>query len=520
MTNTVNDTSIATSLHPFLEGFLGYTDTKSIEVQKPIISARDFVFKYCFTLDPHDKKMPIKRFPQYEYLERMVDLWLENDLLLIVKSRQMMASWLYIALHLWDCMFHKGRTIFFVSKKEQDAGFDSQLSLLSRALFILERLPESMKPKYKKGLQPPKLEFPELHSSIMAMSQDSEGLRQYTASRILSDEMAFQERAEKAYIAMKPTLDGGGALTGISTPNGRNNLFYYLANDVVKGQKQKTPIIGQEGAEETRIQSVSKGVGFRKNRNGYGVVSLHWSANPNKDDKWKKESQKSYVSLDAWNQEQELDFNKTEGTRVFPGFRIDMHVKQLKANPYRTIWRGWDFGYNHPACVWVQFDELGRLNVLHELLGEEVLINEFAAEVKARSRRLFPGCTFKDAGDPAGQAVNDKSERTTIDILRSLGIRINMRKRPVREGINTIRGLLVPQADDKPRFVIDPSCEHLIDGFLGGYVRDEDDDPIKDGFYEHIFDALRYYCNVQVDPKTYREHALPRVYIPKPRREV
>lgn len=514
------DTSIAHDLRCLADGFLNYTDSRGgVEVMKARVSAKDFVFKYCFTLDPHDKKMPIKRFPQYEYLERMVDIWEESDLLLVVKSRQMMASWLYVALNLWDAMHHQGRTIFFVSKKEQDAGFDSQLSLLSRALFMLERLPESMRPKYKKGLQPPKLEFPELHSSIMAMSQDSEGLRQYTASRILSDEMAFQERAEKAYIAMKPTLDGGGALCGISTPNGRNNLFYYLANDIVKGQKEKTTLITAENDPRARIESISKGVGLRKNRNGYSVINLHWSASPKKDDNWKAESQKSYVSLDAWNQEQELDFNKTEGQRVFPGFRIDAHVKQIKANPYRTIWRGWDFGYNHPACVWLQMDELGRLNVLHELLGEEILINEFAAEVKAISRRLFPGCGFKDAGDPAGQAVNDKSERTTVDVLRALGIRVNMRKRPVREGINTIRGLLIPQGDVKSRFVIDPQCEHLIDGFLGGYTRNDEEEPIKDGFYEHLFDAMRYYCNVQVDPKTYKEHTMPRVYIPPKRRE-
>lgn len=510
----------ATNLQSLLDGFLENAEGRVSEVKQASISAKDFIFKYCFTLDPHDKKMPVKRFPQYPYMEHMIDVWEKEDLILVVKSRQMMASWLYVALHLWDAMFHQGRTIFFVSKKEQDAGYDSQLSLLSRAMFILDRLPESMKPKYKKGLQPPKLEFPELHSSIMAMSQDSEGLRQYTASRILSDEMAFQERAEKAYIAMKPTIDGGGALTGISTPNGRNNLFYFLANDVVKGQKEKSPIVGTTGNEGARVEALSKGVGVRKNRNGFSVISLHWSANPSKTPEWAAESKKSYMSNDAWNQEQELDFNKTEGTRVYPGFRIDMHVKQLKANPYRVIWRAWDFGYAHPACVWVQMDDKKCLNVLHELLGEEVLINSFAKEVKDISRRLFPGCDFKDAGDPAGMAVNDKSERTTVDVLRSMNIRINMRKRPVRTGINSIRALLIPQADEHPRFKIDPSCEHLIDGFLGGYTRNEDDDPIKDGFYEHLFDALRYYINVNIDPKTYAEYQLPRVYIPKPPRSL
>ena len=508
--------NIAQTLHPFLRGFQEFTGGKTDDVEASnFVGAKDFIFRYVFTMDPHDKKMPIKRFPYSEYTDKIIDTWLAEDMLLMVKSRQMMASWLFVALHLWDAMFHKGRMNFFVSKKEADAGFDNQLSLLSRAKFIYDRLPESMKVKIKCITKPnPKMEFPELNSSILGMSQDSEGLRQYTASRILSDEMAFQERAEEAYIAMKPTLDGGGCLTGISTPNGRNNLFYYLVNDVKKGQKIKpSEDVGE--ISKVGITSLCKGLGLRRNRNGFAVLSLHWSAAPWKDNKWMEQSKKSYSSDDSWRQEQELDFNKTEGTRVFPGFRFDTHVSKIVYNKHQTIWRGWDFGYHHPACVWVQMDEDGKLKILHELLGEEILINDFAAEVKRISRVLFPAMEFKDAGDPAGQATTDKSKRSTIDILRSLGFRINMRKRNVADGINVLRGLLIPLHDERPRLTIDPACEILVDGFLGGYVRDDEDDPIKDGYYEHLFDALRYFINVNYDPKSYKPFQLPRVYIPK-----
>lgn len=510
---------VALSTAPFLKGFLEYSspvkEGERDEKDKNFVSAKDFIFKYVFTLDPHDKKMPIKRFPQYPYIESMIETWEKEDLLLILKSRQMMASWLFVALMLWDAMFNKGRTIFFVSKKEQDAGFDSQLSLLSRALFIYERLPVSLQVPFKKTLKPPKLEFPGNHSSIMGMSQDSEGLRQYTASRILSDEMAFQERAEQAYTAMKPTLDGGGALVGISTPNGRHNLFYYLVNDLQKGKKEEAGSRITGDLTKARFETLCKGLSLRRNKNGFVVLALHHTANPHKNESWAEQAKKSYSSLDAWKQEQELDFNKTEGARVYPIFRSDVHVKQLKYNPYRTIWRGWDFGYNHPACVWVQ-EEDGVLHVLHELLGEEILITDFADEVKAVSRRLFPGCTFKDAGDPAGNFKNDKTERTSIDILRQKGIRICMKKRPVKDGIQVIRGLLAPRVPDlKPRLLVDPVCETLIDGFLGGYTRDEDDDPIKDGYYEHMFDALRYFANVNYDPRTFKSYKLPQVYIPK-----
>jgi hypothetical protein len=285
-------------------------------------------------------------------------------------------------------------------------------------------------------------------------------------------------------------------------------------NDVKKGAKTKPGDTGE--ISKSQLQVLGKGLGMRKNRNGFVVLSLHWSAAPWKDDAWMEKSKKSYSSEDSWRQEQELDFNKTEGTRVFPGFHFDTHVKKIKYNPHQTIWRGWDFGYHHPACVWVQMDEDGKLNILHELLGEEILVNDFAAEVKRLSRTLFPAMEFKDAGDPAGQATTDKSKRSTIDILRSLGFRVNMRKRNVADGINVLRGLLVPQGkDEKIRLHIDPCCEILVDGFLGGYVRDDEDQPIKDGYYEHLFDALRYFINVNYDPKSYKPWQLPRVYIPK-----
>ena len=486
-------------------------------IEGGVISAHDFVFKFAKTLDPHDKKNPIKNIPRHEYLERMVDVWLKDQLVCVVKSRQMMASWLFTALHLWDAMYHDGRSIFFISKKEEDAGFGNQLSLLARVEFMLQQLPENIRPKYKKSTRPPKLEFTGRYSSIMACSQEAESLRQYTASRIMSDEMAFQEQAEKAYIAMKPTLDGGGCFTGISTPNGRQNLFYHLVNDVKIGENRSgsTESISHGSIMGVRQESIGKGIWVRHNRNGFTIIGLHHSADPKKTPEWVAQMKKSYASEDAWKQEQELDFSKTEGARVYPGFKVDKHVRKLQYNPYRTIWRGWDFGFVHPAVVFAQLDENDRLCVLKEMMGEEVTINEFAKAVLKTSNELFPGCSFRDAGDPAGRARTDKSEKTTVDILRSFGIKMHMQNSGVDEGINCIRGLLVPRTDDKPGLFVDPSCEILMDGFLGGYIRKENGDAIKDGFYEHIMDALRYLVVVLYDVRTYRPYKPAKVYIPK-----
>ena len=221
----MREKTTADAVHEF-SALLGFKENKKI------VTAHEFVFEYAYTLDPHDYNNPIKRFPSKHYVKRFIDIWLEEKLMLCVKSRQMMATWLCVALNLWLAMYHRGQYIFFISRKESDAGLDSPLSILSRAFFIYCHLPVDMQTPLVKTAAPPIMRFPEMDSVIQGVSQDSDALRQYTASSIFNDEMAFQDKSRESYAALKPTIDGGGRLTCVSTPNGKNNLFYELVNDI------------------------------------------------------------------------------------------------------------------------------------------------------------------------------------------------------------------------------------------------------------------------------------------------
>lgn len=188
-----------------------------------------FVSRFCFSLDEHDKENPVKRFPDKAYVHGLCELFVAEPLLLVEKSRQMLVTWTMVACHLWDAMFHQGRRIFFQSKKELDAN-----NLVDRAKFIYDHLPEEMKQKYpaKEPRAYLKLEFPHQLSIIQGVPQGGDVLRQYTASRIFSDEFAFQDKAYDAYIASKPTFTGGGSFVGVSSPNGKN-FFYLLKADKI-----------------------------------------------------------------------------------------------------------------------------------------------------------------------------------------------------------------------------------------------------------------------------------------------
>ena len=201
----------------------------------PFKDPHEFVFGHCRTIDPLDGSNPIKPFPDHRYLHELLDVFLQEDTIMVAKSRQMMATWLACAFADWTAMGHPGAMVFCVSRKEDDAGFGRDLAILWRCRFIYEHLPESMRIPMKLTLQPPVLSFPSQYSSIMGLSQDTDAFRSYTATLVLCDEWAFQERARLAYSAMKPVLRGSGGkkgkLIGLSSPNGENNLFAELVHD-------------------------------------------------------------------------------------------------------------------------------------------------------------------------------------------------------------------------------------------------------------------------------------------------
>jgi len=187
---------------------------------------------WAYTLDSHDREDPIKKFPDTGYLKHLTEVWLDEKLLLVPKSRQMMVSWLFCALYLWDTQFYPGRLNFFQSKKEEDAD-----SLVKRAKFIYDKQPAFLK-KYK--VNPSnlgkhtycKFELPEISSMIKGIPEGGHQIRMHTSSGIFSDEMGFQPEAEDAYTAAKPTIDGGGRFTGVSTAE--PGFFADMVDDIVE----------------------------------------------------------------------------------------------------------------------------------------------------------------------------------------------------------------------------------------------------------------------------------------------
>lgn len=180
-----------------------------------------------YTLDQADMLNPIKAFPNNPWLQDVVTIWMRNKLTAVPKSRRMMLSWLMTYLHLHMAMFRQGAAIFFISDKEEKSD-----ELVKRAEFIYKYIPEDkmLKPKMKSKYR--FLEFPGLDSYIMGVAQGADQLRQYTASAIMADEIGYWEKSRETFMAMKPTIEGGGRITCVSTAN--EGFFYELCFDLLR----------------------------------------------------------------------------------------------------------------------------------------------------------------------------------------------------------------------------------------------------------------------------------------------
>lgn len=182
-----------------------------------------------------------------------------------------------------------------------------------------------------------------------------------------------------------------------------------------------------------------------------------------------------------------------KGRPIFPQFRKGCYIEPLTYDPKSTIFRGWDFGYNKPACIWLQFIN-GQARVLAEKIGSQIYLEDFIPLCRQVEQELFPSHPlYKDFCDPHGADESDKGQ-TSVSILNDHGIYPVYRKTFIEEGVKAIKELLDTKNEKgEPRFLIHARCKNLIEGFNGGYHRlDGEDRPEKDGYYDHAMDALRY----------------------------
>jgi hypothetical protein len=206
-----------------------------------------------------------------------------------------------------------------------------------------------------------------------------------------------------------------------------------------------------------------------------------------------------------------------DGTPWYRGYRENMHRRALEFNPALPLLCGWDSGKRHPAFVVTQYDA-PRWKILAEILGSDITIDRFVdEEVLPLLNDKFPNTNRIHYAGPEFNMGNDKSDFTSNEILRDKGIQLNimhseysLRKTLIEQKINNI-------TDGMPCLQVDTSCRIINDAFLGGYrypKRRPDQAfnihhelPFRDGFYEHLANALEYIAVQVFKPFDQSDHS-------------
>lgn len=450
-----------------------------------------FITHYCYTEDPDDEEEAFKLFPDKEYLRIIAEQWQQEQILLVPKSRQMLLTWLMLCLHLWKALFHHSQWIFVQGKREEDV-----VILLDRIRSIYSHLPAFLQRQtkiYKDTVI--KIAFSN-RSRITGLPEGGSKIRGETISALLSDEFAFQESGREAFKAAKPAVGKTGKITLISSAE--VSFFYELVSDE-----------GYNGPQ--CIETPIRGMRMWRNRgNGHKVVEVKYTADPDKDPErnggeWFRRM-RGMMSETEWEREMEINWSVRAGKRFYPEFKRD-YIRELIPDLSKPIYRAWDFGFHHPAVLWAQIDwenivdGCARIYILHELMGEDISLERFAKDqvlpVYAGLRDIYDKpIHFIDCCDAAGTQRNDKSEKTSIEILNVLGINPRWQRIGIKPGTDMVRRIIKAE-----QLYVDIICENMVEGFMGGYIFPEmrpgltkelSELPEAGNFFGHLMDALRY----------------------------
>ena len=231
------------------------------------------------------------------------------------------------------------------------------------------------------------------------------------------------------------------------------------------------------------------------------MLKLHYTADESKRSaEWIAEQKKGLTQA-QWEREYEINFHVHPGKPWYPEFDINRHVAKEPLQPIqgRPVIRGWDYGLT-PATCFCQTTAKGQLLVLWpEIQSVDCGILAHGRVVRSESGTYFPGYSFQDYGDPAGNTRSQNDEKTANDLLRS-EYGITVLPGPVADTARweAVRKLLTTTTPDgQPMLLIDPRCTFIIGAFTGGYHRRQTatgqllDDPDKNE-YSHIMDAIGY----------------------------
>lgn len=310
-------------------------------------------------------------FIPWESQEPVIESFLNDRLLIILKARQLGLTWLALAYSLWRMLFNVGQQVNALSKREEPDAKE----LIRRMEFMLRHLPSWLVQERKHreiGWGGPVWSTSALKVTIHHKNDESsvfqsltaarDSGRSFTANVVILDEWAFQQWAWEIYSAAYPSINrpSGGQVIGISTA-ARGTLFEHIWETAERGQNNFKPIF------------------------------LPWWADPRRDEEWYENTKRDLPNHQAeYPATPQEAFSASEG-HAFPEFNQEVHICEPFSIPdHWPRWRSNDPGYTDPfVWYWFAVSEDGQVYCYREYSREDyeprVVYSEQAAMVVTKS---------------------------------------------------------------------------------------------------------------------------------------
>jgi hypothetical protein len=193
------------------------------------------------------------------------------------------------------------------------------------------------------------------------------------------------------------------------------------------------------------------------------------------------------------------------GRPVYKNYSDILHRsgKQIEVVKSIPIIIGMDFALN-PSAVFCQFTPSGHFNTLRELIGENMPLRTFIAQMlRPVVAAYYTKMRLIVCGDPAGVARSQTDGSTCYQELASAGLVARpARTNAFQARFGAVDSLLTRLSEGKAMYQLDPGCAMLHKGFLGEYKFPEvysrlqrdmitQDTPLKN-LYSHPHDGLQY----------------------------
>lgn len=329
-----------------------------------------------------------QRIRPYKYQAK---LWTDRSpRRLILKARQTgLSNAIAIeALHL--AITRPDSTILFVSRNQDLAR--NLITYCLHAMYGLRNLPELDKENQSE------LAFANGSRIISLPANPSTG-RGIAATRVYLDEFAFCAYDALIYESIIGTISTGGSMTILSTPNGRNNMFFRLW-------------AGLEGGAWSKHQ-------------------VHWSDCPRYDEAWAERTRAS-MTRQSFAQEYDLDFIAS-GDAVFDAEDLAKCKDGWNGDPdtCEELITAWDIGRRQDHTVG---GTIGRRGDIWHLVGFDRFLAPYPviqSRIEDRKRRM--GRTWVESngvGDPVIENLTESVEpfvttaRTKVQAIQALQLLI------------------------------------------------------------------------------------------------